>query len=59
MRIAAAGPELAGEDRDAEQAEGAGNGVADGGECLVRGGGAAAVLPEYDIADLLSGSRPG
>jgi hypothetical protein len=37
----------------AEEAEGAGDGVADGGEGLVRGGGAAAVLPEHDITDLV------
>src|SRR5712691_148249 len=51
--VAAAGAELCGDARDAEEAEGAGDGVADGGEGLVRGGGAAAVLPEYDITDMM------
>ena len=51
--VAAAGAELGGDARDSEEAEGAGDGVADGGEGLVRGGGPAAVLPEYDITDIV------
>ena len=43
--VAAAGAELGSDARDAEQAEGAGDGVADGGEGLVRGGGAVPSSP--------------
>jgi hypothetical protein len=46
----AAGAELGGDVRGAEEAEGAGDCVADDGERLVRGGGTAPVLPERDIA---------
>ena len=51
--VAAAGAELGGDARDSEEAEGAGDGVADGGEGLAGGGGAAAVLPECGITDIV------
>jgi hypothetical protein len=51
--VTAAGAELGGDAGDAGEAEGAGDGVADGGEGLVRGCGAVPVFPERDIADIV------
>ena len=48
-----AGAELCGDVRDAVQVEDAGDGVADGGHGPVRAAGAAGVLPECDIADIV------
>jgi hypothetical protein len=52
-----AGAELSGDVRDAVQVKDADDGVADGSHGPVRAADAAGVLPEYDIADLLRGSR--
>jgi hypothetical protein len=58
VRVAVAGAELGGDVRDPVQVEHAGDGVADGGHGPVRAADAAAVLPEYDITDLLQGRSP-
>src|SRR5207302_5336257 len=53
VRVAVIGAELGGDVRDPVQVKDAGHGVADGGHGPVRAAGAAGILPEYDVTDIM------
>jgi hypothetical protein len=53
VRVAVIGAELGGDVRDPVQVEDPGDGVADGGHGPVCAAGAAGILPEHDITDIM------